>query len=160
MSDDLRRNVQSEGARAWPPDARKKRVALGRGSGGAYGGYPQADTGWLLFARIMIAAVGILDVIYGIAAIGNSSFFVGDARYILSDLNTWGWVMLVLEALQVIAAVRGFIGGAESAVLLRLADVRVAVREDQRTAEPDADVDALRAALASVSTELGLGVDG
>jgi hypothetical protein len=49
----------------------------------------------------MIAAVGTLNVIYGIAAIGNSSFFVGDARYILSDLNTWGWVMLVAAALSI-----------------------------------------------------------
>ena len=74
------------------------------GRGGAYGGYPQGDTGWLLFAGIMIAGVGILNVIYGIAAIGNSSFFIGDARYILSDLNTWGWVMLGLGALQIAAA--------------------------------------------------------
>jgi hypothetical protein len=80
-------------------------------AGGAYGGYPQGDTGWLLFAGIMIAAVGILNVMYGIAAIGNSSFFVGDARFILSDLNTWGWVMLVLGALQVAAALSIWAGG-------------------------------------------------
>ena len=47
---------------------------------------------------------GILNVLYGIAAIGNSSFFVHDTRYILSGLNTWGWVMLILGALQVAAA--------------------------------------------------------
>ena len=81
------------------------------GPGGTYGRYPQGDIGWLLFSGIMIAAVGTLNVIYGIAAIGNSSFFVGDARYILSDLNTWGWVMLVLGALQFAAALSIWAGG-------------------------------------------------
>lgn len=60
--------------------------------------------GWVLFAGIMLMLAGILNVIYGIAAIGDSSFFVHDTRYILSGLNTWGWVMLILGALQVGAA--------------------------------------------------------
>jgi hypothetical protein len=52
----------------------------------------------------MLILVAILNGIYGIAAIANSSFFVNDTRYILSDLNTWGWVMLAIAALQVVAA--------------------------------------------------------
>jgi hypothetical protein len=60
--------------------------------------------GWLLFAGIMLLIAGVLNVIYGIAAIGNSSFFVNDTKYIVSDLNTWGWVTLVLGAFQVGAA--------------------------------------------------------
>jgi hypothetical protein len=60
--------------------------------------------GWLLFAGIMLVLAGILNVIYGIAAIDNSSFFVADSKYILSDLNTWGWVTLVLGAIQILAA--------------------------------------------------------
>jgi Short repeat of unknown function (DUF308) len=60
--------------------------------------------GWLLFAGIMLLIAGVLNVIYGIAAIGNSSFFVNDTKYIFSDLNTWGWVTLVLGAFQVAAA--------------------------------------------------------
>jgi hypothetical protein len=53
-------------------------------------------SGWVLFAGLMICLVGMLDVIYGIAAIGDSRFFVGDATYILSGLNAWGWIMLAL----------------------------------------------------------------
>ena len=34
-----------------------------------------AGEGWLLFAAIILAIVGVLNVIYGIAAIGDSSFF-------------------------------------------------------------------------------------
>lgn len=60
--------------------------------------------GWLLFAGIMLVVAGILNVIYGIAAIDDSSFFVADQKYILSDLNTWGWVTLVLGAVQILAA--------------------------------------------------------
>jgi hypothetical protein len=60
--------------------------------------------GWLLFAGIMLLVAGVLNVIYGIAAIDDSSFFVANTKYIISDLNTWGWVALVLGALQVIAA--------------------------------------------------------
>lgn len=61
--------------------------------------------GWLLFAGIMLLIIGALNVIYGIAAISDSRFFANDTTYILSDLNTWGWVMLVLGALQIAAAV-------------------------------------------------------
>ena len=39
--------------------------------------YPVEGTGWVLFAGIMIIMVGVLNIIWGIAAIGNSSFFVG-----------------------------------------------------------------------------------
>jgi hypothetical protein len=60
--------------------------------------------GWILFAGMMLILVAILNGIYGIAAIANSSFFVNDTKYILSDLNTWGWVMLVIAALQIVAA--------------------------------------------------------
>ena len=52
----------------------------------------------------MIVTVGILNAIYGIAAIGDSTFFVADQKFILSGLNTWGWVMLVLGVLQIVAA--------------------------------------------------------
>jgi len=52
----------------------------------------------------MLMLVGILNVIWGIAAIGDSSFFINDQKYILSNLNTWGWVTLILGAVQIGAA--------------------------------------------------------
>jgi hypothetical protein len=72
---------------------------------------PMKGGGWLLFAGIMLVLVGILNVIYGIAAIDNSQFFVADAEYILEDLNTWGWVTLCLGVLQVVAAYSIWQGG-------------------------------------------------
>jgi hypothetical protein len=67
--------------------------------------YPYTDDvshgdGWVLFAGALLVMVGILNTIDGIAAISNSKFFVGDAKYIFSDLNTWGWIVLVLGAIQ------------------------------------------------------------
>jgi hypothetical protein len=80
-------------------------------SGGSAVSQEPSGEGWLLFAGIMVVIVGVLNVIYGIAAIGNSSFFVNDQKYILSNLNTWGWVTLILGALQILAALSIWNGG-------------------------------------------------
>jgi hypothetical protein len=85
------------------------RVADRGGGPAAY--QEESGAGWLLFAGIMVVIVGVLNVIYGIAAVGNSSFFVNDQKYILSNLNTWGWVTLVLGALQILAAFSIWNGG-------------------------------------------------
>ena len=70
----------------------------------AQGAFEEPGGGWVLFAGIMLMLIGILNVIWGIAAIADSSFFVNDTKYILSSLNTWGWVTLILAALQILAA--------------------------------------------------------
>jgi hypothetical protein len=62
-------------------------------------GSPRGE-GWILFAGIMLMIAGTLNFIYGIAAIGNSHFYVGNAHYVISELNTWGWVLTVTGALQ------------------------------------------------------------
>jgi hypothetical protein len=72
---------------------------------------PDRVTGWWIFAGTLLGIAGVLNVIYGIAAIGNSSFFVGDARYILGELNTWGWVTLIIGVVQFVAAFSLFSGG-------------------------------------------------
>jgi hypothetical protein len=68
-------------------------------------------TGWVLFAGIMLMTLGVLDVIYGIAAIGNSHFFVHNTHYVFGSLNTWGWVTLLVGAVQVMAAFSIWAGG-------------------------------------------------
>src|SRR6476659_7748680 len=60
--------------------------------------------GWLVFAGAMLLIVGILNVIYGIAAIDDANFFVNGANYVISDLNTWGWVVLLTGAAQILTA--------------------------------------------------------
>ena len=82
-----------------------------RASAGDSVSYPSEGSGWVLFAGIMIMMVGVLNVIWGIAAIDQSAFFVQDTQYIFSDLKTWGWIMLVLGGLQLAAAFSIWAGG-------------------------------------------------
>ena len=61
--------------------------------------------GWVLFAGVMIMVAGFLNFIYGIAAIDNSSAFVGGSHFVLFDnLNTWGWIILLIGIVQLFAA--------------------------------------------------------
>ena len=60
--------------------------------------------GWVVFAGIMFMVSSMLNVIWGIAAVSNSHFFVGNASFILSDLNTWGWVAIGFGILEALAA--------------------------------------------------------
>ena len=71
----------------------------------------KTHSGWVTFAGVMLFIVGVLNVIYGIAAIGDSSFFVQDQKYILSNLNTWGWVTLIIGIIQLFAAFSLWSGG-------------------------------------------------
>ena len=68
--------------------------------------------GWVVFAGIMFMVSSMLNVIWGIAAVSNSHFFVGNASYILSDLNTWGWVAIGFGAIEALAALSIWLGGA------------------------------------------------
>ncbi|HME01902.1 MAG TPA: hypothetical protein VKG38_02595 [Solirubrobacteraceae bacterium] len=68
--------------------------------------------GWWIFAGILLGISGVLNVIWGIAAISESHFFVLNTHYILSDLKTWGWITLILGIAQGFAAVSLFAGGA------------------------------------------------
>jgi hypothetical protein len=68
-------------------------------------------SGWWVFAGILLLIAGVLNIIYGIAAIGNSKFFTENVTYIVSSLHTWGWVTLILGVLELIAAFSLFSGG-------------------------------------------------
>jgi hypothetical protein len=59
-------------------------------------------TGRVVFAATLLLIAGTLNIIYGIGALDGANIFVGDSRYILDDLNTMGWVLLVLGALQLV----------------------------------------------------------
>lgn len=67
--------------------------------------------GWLLFAGIMVLIVGILNTIWGIAAIDSASFFIEDERFIIEDLSMWGWIILIIGVVQLFAAFSIWSGG-------------------------------------------------
>src|SRR4051794_23080617 len=61
--------------------------------------------GWVLFAGAMLMFAGFANIFFGIAAIDDSSFFTDQGRFILFDnLHAWGWFLLIVGILQLIAA--------------------------------------------------------
>ena len=69
--------------------------------------------GWIVFAGMMLIFAAIVNIIWGIAAIDDSSFFTDEGRYVLfDDLKTWGWFFLIVGILQFVAAFSIWRGGA------------------------------------------------
>ena len=70
---------------------------------------------WMIvFAVVLLFTVGFFNVIDGIAAIANSHVFIANAHYVIGELRAWGWVALILGALQVFAAI-GVLAGNQAA---------------------------------------------
>jgi len=57
-------------------------------------------TGRALLAATLLAIVGTLNIIYGIGALDGANIFTNDKRYILTNLNTLGWVLIILGVIQ------------------------------------------------------------
>ena len=56
--------------------------------------------GRVVFAGTLLLIIGTLNIIYGIGALDEANIFVNDNRYIFSDLNTLGWVLIILGLIQ------------------------------------------------------------
>jgi hypothetical protein len=83
--------------------------------------------GRVVFAATLLLIVGTLNIIYGIGALDDANIFVNDQRYILTNLNTMGWVLIVLGLIQLAGGlslmagntfgrVLGIIGGSLGAI--------------------------------------------
>jgi hypothetical protein len=57
-------------------------------------------TGRVVFAAVLLLIAGTLNIIYGIGALDSANIFANDTRYIFTDLNTMGWVLIVLGVIQ------------------------------------------------------------
>ena len=57
-------------------------------------------TGRVVFAATLLLLVGTVNIIYGIGALDDANVFVNDSRFILENLNTLGWVLIILGLLQ------------------------------------------------------------
>jgi hypothetical protein len=57
-------------------------------------------TGRAMLAVVLLMIVGTLNIIYGIGALDGANIFVNDKRYIFTDLNAMGWVLIVLGIIQ------------------------------------------------------------
>jgi hypothetical protein len=56
--------------------------------------------GRAIFAAILLLMAGTLNIIYGIGAIDDANFFTNSTHYVFSNLNTWGWITLILGVIQ------------------------------------------------------------
>ena len=84
-------------------------------------------TGRVAFAGFLLLLVGTLNIIYGFGALDNANIFVNDKRFIFTNLNTMGWVLIILGVIQLGGAfslmagntfgrVIGIIGGSLGAI--------------------------------------------
>ncbi len=76
-----------------------------------YGDYADDDRGygWVSFSGVLLLMLGTLNVIEGIAAIGNAHFFATNTHYIAGDLKTWGWIVLCIGVLQLVVGLGVFV---------------------------------------------------
>jgi hypothetical protein len=55
------------------------------------------------FAATLLLIVGTLNVIYGFGALDDANIFTNNQRFILTNLNTLGWVLIILGVIQLAA---------------------------------------------------------
>jgi hypothetical protein len=83
--------------------------------------------GRAVFAAVLLLIVGTINIVYGIGALDDANIFVNDNRFILSDLNTLGWVAIVLGIIQLTAGFSLFGGGGYGRVIGIIAGVLGAI---------------------------------
>lgn len=66
--------------------------------------------GWQTFSGLVLALGGLFAVIDGLMAVYKSSFFVGNAVFVFSDLRTWGWIIFALGVLGIVSGLAVFSG--------------------------------------------------
>ena len=54
----------------------------------------------MVFAATLLLILGTLNIIYGIGALDEANIFVNDTRYVLTNLSTLGWVLIILGVIQ------------------------------------------------------------
>lgn len=57
-----------------------------------------------MFAAVLLFIDGTLNIIYGLAAVGDNTVFHHPTHYLIGNLNSWGWVSIGLGVLELFAA--------------------------------------------------------
>jgi hypothetical protein len=73
--------------------------------------------GRALFVAILLIIAGALNIIYGFGAIGNAHFFTSSSSYVFANLHTWGWITVILGAIQLTGGISLWTGGAYGRVI-------------------------------------------
>ena len=72
--------------------------------------------GWAGFVAIYLLIAGILNLIWGVAALEDKSYFASGGL-LWSSLNTWGWVAIVFGAIQAVGALLIIAGNLAGALI-------------------------------------------
>ena len=72
--------------------------------------------GRAVFVAVLLLIAGTLNIIYGIAAVGNAHFFDG-TQYVFSSLHTWGWITIIVGIIELGAGFSLFTGGTYGRVI-------------------------------------------
>ena len=56
--------------------------------------------GRALFAAVLLLIAGTLNIIYGIGALDDANIFTDDRRFVFTNLNTMGWILILLGVIQ------------------------------------------------------------
>lgn len=88
-------------------------------------GEDERGTAWIVFAATLLATLGTLNIIDGVAAVSNSQFFVRHEHFIVGDLGAWGWALMVVGVCQ---GLTGF-GVARRGEMARWAGIGFAVAD-------------------------------
>jgi hypothetical protein len=62
---------------------------------------PRIGSGWRAFAGTYLVIAGMLNLIWGITALSNKSYFI-EGGLVWSSLSTWGWIALIVAATQIV----------------------------------------------------------
>ena len=73
--------------------------------------------GRVLSAAMLLLIAGTVNIIYGIGALDDANIFVNDKRYIFTNLNTMGWVLIVLGVIQLTGGFSLFAGNTYGRVI-------------------------------------------
>ena len=69
------------------------------------------QSGWNIFAGIVLALNGFFGMMYGLAGILNDQVLhVGGRGPVIFDFTTWGWVTLIIGVLMTLAGVGILLG--------------------------------------------------
>src|SRR4029450_7139067 len=73
------------------------------------------ESGWVVFAGVVMFIIGSLDALWGLGGILNGDILgVGGQGAIIADLTTWGWVHLILGSIIALTGL-GLLVGNEAA---------------------------------------------
>ena len=73
--------------------------------------------GRVVFAATLLVIAGVINIIYGIGSLDDANVFINDKRFIFTNLNTLGWVLIVLGLIQLTAGFSLFSGNTYGRVL-------------------------------------------